>query len=485
MLHMKKPDIRLDFKTYNAGVSALITIAILAGLILINLLINELELEADLTPKKLYSLSTQTETLLERLEKPVEILVLSTPGEESESLIKTLERYDNSSRYIDVRVLDPDRNPGRITRFTNEVSLISKGAVVVDSNDFFRVINPEDFYDFTYDQLGRQQIIAQKIEQQISAAIAYVSSGSTQKIYEIKGHQENPLAESGYTEILKRANFELGEISLILSAIPDDAALLTLIGPKLDISEAEATKLNSYLENGGKLFVALDLTYNPMPNTSGLLRKWDIEVLPGLVMEFQKNRLIAEFSDNPFIFSPTVLNHESLVPLIQGKLDPVFRGSMGYRRTQAQQKHLEYASLLASSDVSRLRTELTSEASSSATPISSDLQGPVDVAVAVRERDSGNHTSEGARLVVLGSASSLAGLGFLGPIRANTDLVTNLLSWITNNDSSVLIPSKSLYRLPLQISMVNGVVYSTITTIVIPLLCLGIGLVIHFHRRNR
>ena len=480
---MKKP--QLDFKTYNAGVSALITIAVLAGFILINLLISELELEADLTPKKLYSLSAQTEALLEGLEKPVEILVLSTPGEESESLIKTLERYDNFSRYIDIRVLDPDRNPGRITRFTNEGDSISKGAVVVDSDDFFRVINPGDFYDFTYDQLGRRQISAQRIEQQISAAVAYVSSGRTQKIYEISGHQETPLAELGYMDFLKRANFELGEISLILSAIPDDASLLTLIGPRLDISETEAAKLNSYLENGGKLFVALDLTYDPMPNTFGLLRKWDIEVLPGLVMEFQKNRLIAEFGNNPFIFAPIVLNHESLAPLIQTKLDPVFQTSMGYGRTQAQQNRLEYVSLLASSDVSRLRTELTGETSSSLEPISSDLQGPVDVAVAVRERDAGSFTSEGAGLVALGSASSLAGLGSLGPIRANTDLVMNLLSWITGSDSSVLVPSKSLYRLPLQISIVNGIVYSAITTIITPLLCLGIGLAIYFHRRKR
>jgi len=477
--------IRLDFKTYNAGISALITIAVLVGFILINLLISELNLEADLTPKKLYSLSMETETLLEDLEIPVEILVLSTPGEESESLMKTLEKYNNFSRYIEVRTIDPDRNPGRISRFTSGKSSISRGAVVVDSGVFFRVINPEDFYDFTYDQLGRQQITTQRIEQQLSAAIAYVSSGRTQKIYEISGHQESPLSELGYMEFLRRANFELEEISLILYAIPDDATLLTLIGPKLDISEAEANKLNSYLENGGKLFVALDLTYNPMPNIIELLRKWDIEVLPGLVMEFQKNRLIAEFSDNPFIFAPMVLNHESLIPLTQAKLVPVFQASMGYRRTQAQQKRLEYTSLLASSDASRLRMELSGENSGNPMQLPSDLQGPVDVAIAVRELDAGNHESEGAGLVALGSASSLAGLGFLGPIRANTDLVINLLSWITRYESSLLVPPKSLYRLPLQINMVNGIVYTVITVIVIPLLCLGIGLVIHFYRRNR
>jgi len=482
---MKKPTIRLDFKTYNAGISALITIAALAGFILINLLIGELNLEADLTPKKLYSLSTQTETLLENLEKPVEILVLSTPGEESESLMKTLERYDNFSHRIDVKVLDPDRYPGRISRFTRGDNSISRGAVAVSSDDFFRIIHPEDFYDFTYDQLGRQQITAQKIEQQVSAAIAYVSSGITQKIYEISGHRETPLAELGYAEFLRQANFELGEISLILSAIPEDAALLTLIGPELDISEVEESRLNSYLENGGKLFAALDLTLDPMPNIFGLLKKWDIEVLPGFVMEFEKNRLIAEFGENPFVFMPVVLSHEPLISLTDARIYPVFRASMGYRQTQARQKRLEYISLLTSSNASRLRTELTGEDSGSLAPIPGDLQGPIDVAVAVREQDAENYESEWGGIVALGSASSLAGLGILGPIRANTVLVMNLLSWITHSESSVLVPSKSLYRLPLQISAVNGIVYTLITVILIPLLCLGAGLIIQFRRRNR
>jgi len=482
---MKKLAIRLDFKTYNAGISALITIAALAGFILINLLIGELNLEADLTPKKLYSLSAQTENLLGNLGKPVEILVLSTPGEESESLMKTLERYDNFSRHIDVRVLDPDRNPGRISRFTNGGNSISKGAVVVNSDDFFRIIHPEDFYDFTYDQLGRQQITAQRIEQQVSAAIAYVSSGLTQKIYEISGHRETPLAELGYTDFLRGANFELGEISLTLSTIPDDAALLTLIGPELDISEVEENRLSAYLENGGKLFAALDLTHNPMPNIFRLLKKWDIEVLPGFVMEFEKNRLIAEFGENPFVFMPVILDHEPLVPLTTTRMYPVFRASMGYRQTQARQKRLEYFSLLTSSEASRLRTELTGENSGSLAPIPGDLQGPIDVAVAVRELDSESYEPKGGGLVALGSASSLAGLGILGPIRANTVLVTNLLSWITHSESTVLVPSKSLYRLPLQISVVDGIVYTLVTVILIPLLCLGTGLIIRFHRRNR
>jgi len=113
------------------------------------------------------------------------------------------------------------------------------------------------------------------------------------------------------------------------------------------------------------------------------------------------------------------------------------------------------------------------------------LQGPIDVAVAVREQDAENYESEWGGIVALGSASSLAGLGILGPIRANTVLVMNLLSWITHSESSVLVPSKSLYRLPLQISAVNGIVYTLITVILIPLLCLGAGLIIQFRRRNR
>ena len=482
---MKKLSFKFDFKTRHAGISALITIAVLAGIIIINILAGELNLQADLTPKKLFSLTDETKGFLDSLEHDVEIIALYEPGKEPESIMLTVNEYDRLSRKVSISIVDPDREPGLITRFTEEDAPVAKGSFIVSSGNYFRVISVMDMYDVSYSQQGQPQVMGQKVEQKITSAIAYVVSGKTPKIYEITGHRESPLATMGYGSMLSQANYELEEISLILSGIPEDTALMTLIGPRNDLSEAEAEKLDMYLVSGGSLLMALDISPEPMPNLYALLARWDIEVRHGLVLETRATRLIAEFGDNPFIFAPYLSDHDAVASLAEAKMDPIFQASLGFRRTDAEQRQLEYFTFLSSSEDSRLRTDLTSEISGNPSPIPSDEKGPVDVVAAIRQRNMDTYKPEGATIVVLGSASTLKGLGFLGQIKANADMVMNLVNWTMNDDSTVNVPSKSLFRLPLRINTLSGLIYAALTIIIIPFFCLGAGLVIYFRRRNK
>ncbi len=482
---MKKLSFKFDFKTRHAGITALTTIAVLAGIIILNILVGELKLEADLTPKKLFSLTDETKGMLETLDNEIEIIALYEPGKEPENIMKTVEEYERLSSNVTISIIDPDREPALVARFAEEDALVAKGSFIVSSGNYFRVITPMDFYDITYNQQGQPQVMGQKIEQQITSAIAYVRSGRSPKIYEITGHRETPLAVSGYEPMLSRANFELGEVSLIRSGIPEDATLVTIIGPRNDFSEAETDKLDTYLASGGSLLIALDLSQALMPNLFGLLARWDIEVRNGLVLETRATRLIAEFGDNPFVFAPYVSEHEAMISLTEAKMDPVFQASLGFRRTEAQQRQIEYFTLLSSSVDARLRVDLTSEVSGSPTPIPSDERGPIEVAVAIRQRNMDTYEPEGATIVALGSASTLKGLGFLGQIKANADMVMNLVNWTLNDDSIVNVPSKSLFRLPLRINTLNGLIYAVLTVIIIPFFCLGAGIFIYFRRRNK
>ena len=482
---MKKPSFQFDFKTRHAGISALITIAVLAGIIILNILAGELDIKADLTPRKLYSLSEDTLKLLDGLEASVEIIALYEPGQEPEALMQAVDEYDRHSRNISVRVIDPDRNPALIAGFTEGEDTVPRGAFIVSSGDQFRVIAGMDMYDISYGQQGEPQVMGQKVEQQITSAIAFVTTGFTPAIYEISGHMESSLASLGYGTNLTQANYVLSDVSLVLSDIPEDAALLTLIGPRTDLSEAEIGKLDRYLSDGGALMLALDLSAQKFINLYGLLRKWDIEVRHGLVMESRQNRLVAEFGDNPFVFAPYITDNETLLPLTEAKLNPVFQASLGFEPTSARQRQIEYIPLLRSSEDSRLRTDLSSELSSNPSLIPGDEQGPIDVAAAIRQRNMDTYEYEGAAIVALGSASTLGGLGYLGQIKANADMVMNLVNWAVGEEATVNIPSKSMYRLPLRIGNLTGIIYAALVIIIIPLICIGAAIVIHFRRRNK
>ena len=482
---MKKPFFKFDFKTRHAGISALTSISVLAAVIIVNILAGQLDLKADLTPKKLFSLTGETKTMLENLNTEVQIIALFEPGQEPDSIMETVNEYARISDKVTIRIIDPDREPALVAKYSKEDKPVSKGSFIVSSGDFFRVITAMEMYDVSYTQQGQPQVMGQKVEQQITTAIAYASSGRTPEIYEIIGHRETTLASSGYAQMLNQANYKLEELSLTLSEIPDDAALLTLIGPRSDLSEAEAAKINNYLNTGGRLMAALDLTQEPMTNIYTLLKRWDIEVRHGLVLETKANRLIAEFGDNPFVFAPYLSNFEAVAPLNEAKTNPIFQASLGFKRTEAQQRQLEYFPLLSSSDDSRLRTDLTSDTAGNPGVIPGDERGPIDVAIAVQQRNMDSYKPEGAAIVALGSASTLKGLGAMGQIKAYADMVMNLVNWSVNDDSTVNVPSKSLFRLPLRIDNLRGLIYAGITIIIIPLLCLGAGLFIYFRRRNK
>jgi ABC-type uncharacterized transport system involved in gliding motility auxiliary subunit len=111
--------------------------------------------------------------------------------------------------------------------------------------------------------------------------------------------------------------------------------------------------------------------------------------------------------------------------------------------------------------------------------------GPIDVAAAVRQRNLETYQPEGGTVVVLGSASTLAGLGFLGQIRDNADMVLNLVNWAVDDETAVNVSSKSLFRLPLRIGNLTAVIYAGLAIILIPLISMGSGLFIFFRRRNK
>ena len=482
---MKKFSLRFDFKSRHAGISALTTIAVLAGIIILNVVAGSTDLKIDLTPKKLFSLTNQTQELLDGLEQEVVITALYTAGQENEGIMETLSEYESRSNLVTLNVVDPDRDPGTVARYTEEGTNLTKGSLIVSSGSEFRTIAPQELYEVSYSQNGQPQLLGQKVEQMVTSALAFVSSGDSPAIYEIIGHQEATLTTLGYSETLQQANYRLSEISLLRERIPEDAAILTLFAPQADLSEAEIDQIDAFLTAGGSLFVALHPQYPILPNLYALLAKWDIVVRHGVVMENRTNRLIPEFGDSKFVFAPYASDHEVMTPLKEAKLDPILQATLGFAPTPSRQRQLEYFPILSSSEDSWLRTNIDSEQSGSLSKIAGDEMGPIDVVVGVRQRNLDTYEPEGGTIVAIGGASAFASLGYLGQIKANADLLTGLINWTAGDQATILVPSKSLYKLPLRINTLTAFIYAGIAVILIPLLCLAGGLTVYLRRRHK
>ena len=469
-----------DTKLKQATYSLIMTIIVIAALLITNLITETIDLQFDMTEKGLFSLSPETEQIISELNNDVTIYALFKPGRESKQILGVLDQY-SSFRNIDVEIIDPDRNPAILSKFQDETTTINEGALVVDGGSYWQVIDGIDLYSINYSQAG-PQVFGLKAEQKITSAISYVKTGRIPKVYEISGHNEISIMETGIDLEVMDANFELDSFSITRSSgIPEDADILLLNGPLRDLTDYETGKLDEYLLNGGKLFISLGYTDQDMTNLHSLLRAYDLEIYNGLTMERDSSRLIPEFGDNPFLFAP-FLGEDSISSFIKdNQLDPLFSGSIGFTRTESEKRNISYQSIMTSSDNSWIRMDNTSQDFSS---IASDIPGPVSVAVAVNQINRDTGEDEGARIVLIGSPTAFMPVGNMGILPGNIKMLIGSLIWLDNSKSNVAVPTKSLYSLPLKIDTRSALIYGGLVTIVIPLLIVICALIIYRKRKN-
>lgn len=467
-----------DKKIRYGGYAALLTLLVLLGLVVLNLLVQQVPAEIDLTENKLFSLSEQTETLLESLEEPVNIYALYAAGEEETNIAEILRKYEQASRLVSVEFIDPELNPGFITRYDEEGDGISAGSVIVEQGELFRVIANMELYNISYSQQGQPQLMGLQVEPKVTQAINYVSSGYTPKLYQLTGHGEYTLDEYGITPALEGENYEIESLDLITAPeVPEDAAVLLIMSPKFPISEEELDKIHAYIDEGGRALVLADFIGEPSPGANAILRSYGLEILPGLIMENDKRR----YAGNQLFAAPFLLEHEILEPLKENDLNLITPIAVALQELERKPRSIELTPLLASSDQSWRRLDPTSD---SALQLESDVLGPYTIAWAVERQQYNDDEPEAFRLVAMGNSQFLGQIPPYGQIKGNIDYFLNSLAWLNERSETITIRSKSLFRLPMRLNALQSIIYAGIVVILIPAGLLVAGLVVWLRRRH-
>ena len=232
----------------NLGITAVLLFAVLVG---VNYVANRRNISWDLTAGGRFSLSPQTVRILEELDRDIRLVVLDQPRAAGRTL-ELFERYADRSGRVAWEVIDQEAEPARARAYqaTAEAG-IPFGTVVVESG-------------------GRQERVTAPQEQDITNAIVRILKGETRKVYFTTGHQERSLEETGAGGLsaigsrLEESNYEVAELALLEHVedgevrIPEDAAVVIVAGPRLDLLEAEAAALAAHVHAGGKAMLLLD-----------------------------------------------------------------------------------------------------------------------------------------------------------------------------------------------------------------------------------
>lgn len=307
------------------GFSIAITAAVLAGIIVVNILVSALAdrfvLEFDMSTEKQNSMSEENIDYLRDLETEVEIIVCATPedyvggymsylaqnmyGVSSDATqyydqtIKLLDKYPAYNSKISLRYVDTQSSEFNEITSTYSNEQLNYGDIIVscekNGSRHYKVVGFDDIYnlseDSTYAAYGytMNTVSGNNVETAVTSAIAYVASEKEKKVAILTGHSKNDYT-SDYQTLLKANNYEIDVISdSMVSEISSDYDAVIIPGPTTDFMGTELDAISEFLENDGKLGKGLiffaDTSAPYLTNLYDFLEQWGIAVGEGILFE--------------------------------------------------------------------------------------------------------------------------------------------------------------------------------------------------------
>ena len=328
----KKPKLIKNQALLKRGGYAMgITAAVLAGLIVFNVLIavlaERVNLEFDMSLTAQNSMSEENIDFVKNLDKEVNVTVCAkaedyvgeymnyyaqqygvteTYTDYYKQTITLLDKYRDYNKKIKIDYVDTQST--EFTQITTKYSnqTINYGDIIVTCNDGgnerYKIIGYKDIYvlseDDTYAAYGvtTSTVSANNIETALTSAISYVTSSKTKKVAFITGHSKTDYIES-YRNLLKTNNYEIELISdTLITNISDEFDALFIVAPTTDFIDTELDAIAKFLDNDGKyekgLVFFADAGAPYLPNLYEYLEEWGIGVGEGILFETNANNHI-------------------------------------------------------------------------------------------------------------------------------------------------------------------------------------------------
>jgi len=467
-----------DKKFRYGTLSTIMALFAVAIFVLVNLVAGQFNFTRDLTRDKMYSLSRFSIEYLRTLDQDITIYALFRTGQENLMLKQILEEYKAASPHISLEYRDPLLYPTFVEQFAAPGEQVATNSVIVQSASKHKIIPPGDMYSYALDyNTFQQRIVGIEFEPQISRAIQFVTLDEAPKVYHAIGNNELPLPENLIKE-LAIANYDFEEINLIHHEIPDDCDILLLTLPERDWSTDMAERVLTYLQNEGNAIFLMGYRAERFVNMDNVLSAYGIALGDYIVLEGNSNHY---YMGNPSFIIPGMVPGEITQPIIDKRFYPLFVQTTGIDVLPLKRNSTNVEPILVTSNASYAKNN-PEAASINKEP--GDLSGPFDLGVAVTDTWYTDVTHV-TKFVVYACDYMLEesiNAMFGG---TNWDLIINSLNWLSEQPTSLHIPSKSpssTQHLTMNAREANTIIF--ISVIGLPLLFAGTGIVVWLRRRH-
>lgn len=452
---------------------------VIAGVVLtvaVNLVAENLPEEmksVDVTGSKLYSITEDTEKMLDGLTEDVTVYVLASESGTDETIKQMLSRYESRSSHVQVVYKDPVKYPQFAAGYTTDS--ISRGSLIVESDKRSRVIDYYDMYETEIDYYTySSSVTAYDGEGQLTSAIQYVLSDDMPKVYVISGHDEIAL-DAGFTEVCEKANVELETITLLnYDAVPEDAQAIMLLAPISDFSEDDAAKIRDYMAAGGKALALTAYTEEEMPNFNSVLEDYGVSVSGNMICE----NSTSNYSQSPLYLIPNMESSSVTSGIDSNRL--VFMPYSVVLSLDQENEQLSITEYLTTSDDAVGKANINQ--STTTAYEEGDIQGPFCLGAKIVKNVDGVESE----LTVFASDMIFTDQADAAVSGTNSMLFGNILGEMIDTDTAVVtIPAKSYNLSAITVTQTDFICISLIILILLPVGMLIAGVVIWVKRRRR
>ncbi|MBP1992695.1 GldG family protein [Paenibacillus eucommiae] len=456
------------------GTNAVVFSAAVVGIfIILTIFLHSIKgFQLDMTKNKSFTLSDQTISTLSKLDKDIHIVVFTNPSVDpyiTRQVTDLIQQYKVRSSKVTYEEFDMLKQPSKAKQY----GVDANGTVIFESGDQKRVVN---FYEVFI--AGEQQDGSYRFsgEEKFTQALTSLTSTEKHSVYVLSGHEEIPLNQlTALSASLEGANYVVKDLNLYREGkIPDDAEMLLLLGPQTDINDKEAELINAYLDDKGKIYLALGFNKDmktAWKNIDGIMKRYGVNNEHAVAIEEKQTSLF-----DPLTIIPEYGTHEITQKLADYNLLTNMALAIPLN-ADAENADWTTTALLDTTADAYGETDIALLMQSQTKQDDKDIKGPLHLGYAVENKE------KQPKAVILGSSTFLMDQEIL--TQGNKDFALNSIGWLQEQTDQVTIrprEGEAYQEALITLGQANTIFYTTL--VALPLLFLLFGGFVWWRRKR-
>jgi len=437
--------------------NTLFALLLAAAAFLVVYLLRDSALQWDITQNKRGSLSVATRDMLRNMPGPISITAYATSqdpqlGDVRKLVADFVAPYRRIKPDIVLSFVDPREQP----KETAAANVRSNGEMVIEygkRKEHLTVLNEQSMANLLM-RLARSQ----------ERLVLFVDGHGQPRL---DGNANFDLGQFG--QQLQMKGFSIQGLNLsVAPEVPENAAVLVLTHPRVDMLKGEVDKLVRHIERGGNLLWLID--QEPLHGLQPLAERLNLQLGPGVVVD----PAAAQLGIQPTIALSSNYGHHPITEAFT-RYNTAFPFSRAIgapdEASPWQATVLVEAAQNGWIETGKLDGDLHFDQDR-------DVPGPAVVALAL-ERTLGEKSQ---RLVVVGGSGFLSN-AFVG-LLSNVDFGVNLLNWLSADESLITIQPRERVDATLQVTRTLLTVLVFGFLVLLPAAFLAAGAAIWWRRRR-